>query len=52
LALEAIGNANNERVMLMPLKALDVMGAVAGVAELGKQVGVTRGGDGPWNREA
>ena len=52
MALEAIANANNERVMLMRLKALGVIGAVVGVAELGKQVGVARGGDGPWDREA
>jgi hypothetical protein len=32
LALEAIANANNERIMLMPLKASGVIGAVAGVA--------------------
>jgi len=52
LALEAIANANNEKVMLMPLEASGVIGAVVGVAELGKQVGVARGGDGPWDREA
>jgi regulator of protease activity HflC (stomatin/prohibitin superfamily) len=51
-ALEAIASAPNEKVVLMPLEASGVIGAVAGVAELAKQAGVARGGDGPWNRDA
>lgn len=51
-ALEAIASADNEKVVLMPLEASGVIGAVAGVAELAKQAGAARGGDGPWNRDA
>ena len=51
-ALQGIASADNEKVVLMPLEASGVIGAVAGVAELAKQAGVARGGDGPWNRDA
>ncbi len=51
-ALQGIASADNEKVVLMPLEASGVIGAVAGVAELAKQAGAARGGDGPWNRDA
>jgi regulator of protease activity HflC (stomatin/prohibitin superfamily) len=45
-ALSKIASAPNEKVVLMPLEASGIIGAVAGVAELAKEAAATR--TGPW----
>ena len=45
-ALSRIASAPNEKLVLMPLEASSVIGAIAGVAELAKEVMAAR--TGPW----
>ncbi|QHM70190.1 SPFH domain-containing protein [Mixta intestinalis] len=42
-ALQAIGAANNSKVVLMPLDATSIMGSVAGISELLNESKTTRG---------
>ena len=37
-SLEAIGSADNQKVIFMPLEASNLMGAIGGIAELTKDV--------------
>jgi regulator of protease activity HflC (stomatin/prohibitin superfamily) len=43
-ALQQIATSNNEKLVLMPLEASSVIGAIAGIAELAKEVGVNKKG--------
>ncbi|MCW2474718.1 MULTISPECIES: SPFH domain-containing protein [unclassified Symbiopectobacterium] len=45
-ALQQIGSANNSKVIMMPLEASNLMGAIGGIAELIKESGNTRSKDG------
>jgi hypothetical protein len=53
-ALQALSTAPNQKVILMPLEAANVIGAIGGIAELARtamsqQQGSPQGG-GAWNR--
>ena len=41
-ALKEIGSANNSKVVMMPLEATSLMGAIAGITELIKDSGNER----------
>jgi regulator of protease activity HflC (stomatin/prohibitin superfamily) len=43
-ALQQIATSNNEKLVLMPLEASSVIGAIGGIAELAKEVGVNKKG--------
>jgi len=53
-ALQALSTAPNQKVILMPLEAANVIGAIGGIAELAKSaLGQQQGGQqqgGAWNR--
>jgi regulator of protease activity HflC (stomatin/prohibitin superfamily) len=52
-ALQALSTAPNQKVILMPLEAANVIGAIGGIAELAKSALGQQGGGtaaGPWNR--
>jgi regulator of protease activity HflC (stomatin/prohibitin superfamily) len=44
-ALKEIGTAKNQKLVLMPLEASGVIGAIGGIAELAKEALKDRGGD-------
>jgi regulator of protease activity HflC (stomatin/prohibitin superfamily) len=44
-ALQQIATSNNEKLVLMPLEASSVIGAIAGIAELAKEVGMNKKGN-------
>jgi regulator of protease activity HflC (stomatin/prohibitin superfamily) len=52
-ALQALSTAPNQKVILMPLEAANVIGAIGGIAELAKSAmsqQQQQGGTGPWAR--
>jgi regulator of protease activity HflC (stomatin/prohibitin superfamily) len=52
-ALQALSTAPNQKVILMPLEAANVIGAIGGIAELAKSALGQQGGQpqgGAWNR--
>jgi regulator of protease activity HflC (stomatin/prohibitin superfamily) len=52
-ALKAVASAPNQKVILMPLEAANVIGALGGIAELAKDAMQNRGGGaapGPWQQ--
>ncbi len=54
-ALQTIGSARNQKVILMPMEATGILGSLAGVAELAKDAFGKGGGStptqGPWEKE-
>lgn len=42
-ALQKIGSAHNQKLVLMPLEASSVIGAIGGIAELAKDISMTKG---------
>jgi regulator of protease activity HflC (stomatin/prohibitin superfamily) len=49
-ALQALSTAPNQKVILMPLEAANVIGAIGGIAELAKSAMSQQGGGGAFNR--
>jgi hypothetical protein len=52
-ALKAVASAPNQKVILMPLEAANVIGALGGIAELARDALQSRGGGaapGPWQQ--
>ena len=54
-ALKAVASAPNQKIIMMPLEAANVIGALGGIAELAKDAmdkrgggGTAPGGSGPW----
>ncbi len=55
-ALKAVASAPNQKIIMMPLEAANVIGALGGIAELAKDAmdkrggggGAASGGSGPW----
>lgn len=51
-ALGRLAESPNQKIVLMPLEAASVIGALGGIAELAKEAGIARtsGAAGPWRR--
>ena len=51
-ALGRLAESPNQKIVLMPLEAASVIGALGGIAELAKEAGIARtsGTAGPWRR--
>lgn len=51
-ALGRLAESPNQKIVLMPLEASSVIGALGGIAELAKEAGIARtpGAAGPWRR--
>mgnify|MGYP000343619784 FL=1 len=51
-ALGRLAESPNQKIVLMPLEAASVIGALGGIAELAKDAGIARasGAAGPWRR--
>jgi len=54
-ALETIGSAKNQKVILLPMESSGILGSLAGVAELAKEAFSKDGGggarsEGPWDK--
>ena len=56
-ALQAIGSARNQKVIMLPMEATGILGSLTGIAELAKETfgktdqGPTPGGSGPWEKD-